>query len=322
MVKRLQNRIAESRMTLSLVVVYGLLVCVLYGYVVMGLDSDMWKSPRWLLMVAVTGLSTLLMVELNNSNSLIRIYSRMVSCTFLMLTVMATFQLDSIRGGLVQLAFIMFYLFFLRAYQNKRDVGNVYTAFLTIGVASVLFVQILYFVPFFWLMLGIRVQAFSAKTFWASLLGLITPYWFLLVYFLYQSDYETPMRHFISLGQYTQPTDISILSEHQLVTVGFVLLLTLTGIIHFLRQSSNDKLRTQMVYELFLFVTLYTIVFLVLQPQHYNFLFRILVVNAATFIGHFLALTRTKITNIAFVVIVLLTLLLTAYNLWNISLIY
>lgn len=288
----------------------------------MGLDSDMWKSPQWLSLVTVTGLSTLFMVELNNSNSLIRIYSRMVSCSFLVLTLMATFQFDSIRGGLVQLAFIVFYLFFLRAYQNKQDVGNIFSAFLAIGVSSIWFVQILYFVPLFWLLLGIRVQAFSAKTVWASLLGLVTPYWFLLVYFLYQIDYETPMRHFLELGQFTKPADIFFLNEHQLVTAAFVVLLVFTGIIHFLRQSSNDKLRTQMVYELFIFVTLYTIAFLVLQPQHYDFLFRILVVNTATFIGHFFALTRTKITNIAFMVIVLLTLLLTAYNLWDFSLIF
>lgn len=320
MVKRLQNRIAESRLTLPLVAVYGLLVCVACGFFIMGLDSNMWKDQEWLSLVVLTGLSTLFMVELNNSNSLIRIYSRTVSCSFLMLTLMATFQFTSLQGSLVQLAFIVFYLFFLRAYQNKQDVGNVYSAFLAIGVASIWFIQILYFVPLFWLLLGIRVQAFSGKTLFASILGLITPYWFLLVYFLYQADYRTPIRHFLELGQFAKPADIFILSEHQLVTVAFVILLALTGMIHFLRQSSNDKLRTQMVYELFIMVTLYTIAFLVLQPQHYDFLFRILVVNTATFIGHFIALTRTKITNVAFIVIVLSTLFLTAYNLWNLSL--
>lgn len=322
MVKRLQNRIAESRMTLPLVAVYGILACVVCGHVVMGLDSNMWQSKEWLSLAAVIALSTLLMIELNNSNSLIRIYSRMVSCSFLFLTLMPTFQFVSLRGGLVQLAFIIFYLFFLRAYQDKQDVGHIFTAFLAIGVASIWFVQILYFVPLFWLLMGIRVQAFSAKTLFASLFGLVTPYWFLLVYFLYHVDYETPIRHFLALGQFAKPADIFVLSEHQLVSVVFVILLAFTGMIHFLRQSSNDKLRTQMVYELFIIVTLYTIAFLVLQPQHYDFLFRILVINTATFIGHFIALTHTKITNVAFIVILLTTLLLTVYNLWDFSLIF
>ena len=99
-------------------------------------------------------------------------------------------------------------------------------------------------------------------------------------------------------------------------TLLFVLLLTFTGIIHFLRQSSNDKLRTQMIYELFIFVTLAIILFYVLQPQHYVFLLRMLIVNTATLIGHFLALTRTKTTNIAFFVILALTLVLTGYNIF------
>ena len=90
--------------------------------------------------------------------------------------------------------------------------------------------------------------------------------------------------------------------------------MAITGIVHFVRQRSRDKLRTQMIYELFLVVTLFTIVFLVLQPQYYDFLLRILIIHAAIFIGHFIALTRTKVTNIAVIVIIVATLALTAYN--------
>jgi hypothetical protein len=71
-----------------------------------------------------------------------------------------------------------------------------------------------------------------------------------------------------------------------------------------------------MIYELFIFVTLAIILFYVLQPQHYVFLLRMLIVNTATLIGHFLALTRTKTTNIAFFVILALTLVLTGYNIF------
>lgn len=306
MIRRLQNQIAESRWALPLTAIYGVGILVLLD----AIGQRMWAQT------ALLALSTLLMVELNNANALIRIYSRMVSCSFLVLTLMATYLFPSIEGGIVCAAFIAFYIFFLQAYQDKTAVSPIYSAFLTIGIASVFFVQILYFVPFFWLLMAARLQALSVRTFCASLLGLITPYWLLAVYFLYQADYATPLNHFAELTRFALPATIDISQYlHPLVTFAFIVVLTFTGIIHFLRQRSKDKLRTQIIYELFLIVTLFTIVFLVLQPQHNDFLLRILIIHASIFIGHFIALTRTKITNIAFIVIFLLTLALTGYHL-------
>ncbi|MBR5634283.1 MAG: hypothetical protein IKW78_03770 [Prevotella sp.] len=304
--RRLQNRIAESRWALPLTALYGIAIVVALGAV----SQKMWAQTTLL------ALSTLLMVELNNANALIRIYSRMVSCSFLVLMLMAAFLFPSVEGGIVSLSFITFYVFFLQAYQDKTAVGPIYTAFLAIGIASLFFVQIFFFVPLFWLLMAVRLQAFSLRTFCASLLGLITPYWFLIGYFIYQADYETPLRHFTELARFAQPATIDIPQNiHLLATFAFIVVLTFTGIIHFLRQRSKDKLRTQMIYELFLAVTLFTIVFLVLQPQHNDFLLRILIIHAAIFIGHFVSLTHTKITNIAFIVILVLTLALTALNL-------
>ena len=70
MIRRLQNQIAESRWALPLTAIYGAAIVVLLGAV----ERQMWAQT------ALLALSTLLMVELNNANALIRIYSRMVSC--------------------------------------------------------------------------------------------------------------------------------------------------------------------------------------------------------------------------------------------------
>lgn len=319
-VRRLQNKIAESRLTLPVVSFYGIIVCLVWGLLDPSFTDAFWQDWRWLLQVALLAVSTVLMVELNNSNTLIRVYSRMVSCSFLVLTLMAAFLLPSIEGSVVGLSFIVFYLFFLRAYQDKQAVGSIYTAFLAIGVGSLFFVQLLYFLPVLWLLMGIRLNAMGWRTFFASLLGLITPYWFASCYYLYCLDYETPRDHFMALATF-QPLAVPQLQSFDIVTigiiltVGFVVILAFTGMIHFLRQSSRDKLRTQMVYEIFIYMTLFVLLFLLLQPQHYDFLLRLLIVNTATLIGHFIALTSTKITNIAFFVILFLVLLFTAFHL-------
>ena len=77
-----------------------------------------------------------------------------------------------------------------------------------------------------------------------------------------------------------------------------------------------------MIYETFITVDICTIIFLVLQPQHYNILMYIMIINTAPLSGHFIALTHTWITNIAFYVILIAALALTAYNLWMPSLIF
>lgn len=304
-IRRLQNKIAESRWALPLTAVYGIVVCLMLGAV----GQKMWVQA------AILALSTLLMVELNNANALIRIYSRMVSCSFLVLTLMASFLFPSVGGGVVGLCFVVFYVFFLHAYQDRLAVMPIFTAFLALGIASFFFVKILYFVPLLWLLMAVRLQAFSARTFFASLLGLLTPYWLLSVYFFIKNDFDAPLRHFQRLTQFDFPSlNHILLADNQIVTAIFLISLAVTGIVHFVRQRSRDKLRTQMIYELFLVVTLFTIVFLVLQPQYYDFLLRILIIHAAIFIGHFIALTRTKVTNIAVIVIIVATLALTAYN--------
>ena len=153
-VKRFQNKIAESRLTLPLVSIYGIIVCVAWGLLDSSFADTFWKDWRWIAQVVLLSVSTVLMVELNNSNALIRVYSRMVSCSFLVLTLMAAFLLPSLEGSVVGLSFIVFYLFFLRAYQDKQAVGSIYAAFLAIGIGSLFFVQLLYFLPVLWLMMG------------------------------------------------------------------------------------------------------------------------------------------------------------------------
>ena len=322
-------------MTFSVVAIIAAIIAIAIGAITMRLGTDFYRSVLWWEQLLVLAVSTMIMVELNNANSLIRIFSRMVSCSFLLLTLMAAFLFPSLRGGLVGLSFVAFYLFFLQAYQDRQAVGSIYAAFLSLGIGSLFFVQILYFVPLFWLLMAIRLLAFSGRTFFASLLGLLTPYWLLAPYYLYTLDYTTPLAHFMALAQFKSldqvfslsgPLVAPIFSDPALLitphssvlaplfTLGFVLLLAFTGIIHFLRHSSNDKLRTQMVYEMFIITLLFNLVFIILQPQHLPFLLRLLIINTAPLIGHFLALTRTRFTNIAFFVIVAVTFLLTGYN--------
>ncbi len=304
--KRIQNRIAESRLSLPVLAVYGVLVCVAAGL----LQGQLW------LPFVLLALSTLLMVELNNANALIRIYSRMVSCSFLALTLMAAYTFASVTGAVVQLCLLSCYVTLFNAYQDKGATGWVFYSFLAIGTASAFFVQILFFVPVLWLLLAHNILALSWRTFFASLLGLIVPYWFVGGYYAYRGNIRWIAGHFAELAQFAPPLDFTGWNSHQTVTFCFIALLAATGIIHFLRNSYRDKIRTRMLYEFLIVMTVCTLVFMLLQPQHHDLLLHVLIINTAPLIGHFIALTQTRITNWAFVAMCAATLALTAYNLW------
>ena len=110
--------------------------------------------------------------------------------------------------------------------------------------------------------------------------------------------------------------------QRLLITLAWVIFLFIVGMIHFIRNSYYDKIRTRMFFEVFITIGICCIVFLVLQPQHYNCLTGMLIVNTAPLIGHFIALTQTKFTNFSFHLILLITVLLTFYNIWMPSMIF
>ena len=114
MIKRTQNKIAESRTTLPVVVSYAILIWMAAGLL----------THNWWIQFACFLVSSYLMVELNNQNALIRIYSRMVSCSFLVLSCAGNFLFPSLEVALGQLCFICFLLLLFRTYQDKASPGD------------------------------------------------------------------------------------------------------------------------------------------------------------------------------------------------------
>ncbi len=304
--KRLQNKISESYLALPVTSAYATGVWVLYGLFL----------EKWWIQFCCFALSTFLMEKLNNSNALIRIHSRMVSCSFLVLSCMACFLFPSLVDAVCELLFIGAILFLFFSYKDKESPGITYYGFLLIGLASVGYVHILWLLPALWILMFTNLQSFSWRTFLASLMGTMTPYWFLLCWYLFQGHPETLVPHFEALGHIQMPFDFSSLNSHQLVTFFFVLALAVLGCLHYWKSSYQDKIRIRMFFGFFIRIDFLLIILLCLQPQHYDFSLRLIIVNTAPLIAHFIALTGKRITNIMFCCIVVIALVITAYNLW------
>ena len=306
MKKYLQSRIAHSKLALPAMATYAVLLWLLCGLVQQG----------WWLQFGCFAVTVWLIVLLNNTHVLIRIFSRMVSCAFLALMGCACFLFPSLQGAVMQMFVVAAVTILFMTYQDKQSAGITYYAWVMFGFASLTFVHIIFFMPLLWLLTAVLLQSLSWRTWMASLIGLATPYWFWAVWELWTWDFTDFADHFAALASVEAPFVLGPWSIGQKLVVAFIAILYVTGTIHFLRKHHEDKIRIRMFYLTFIWLTLATLLFLMLQPQHYDNLVRLLIISTSPLIGHFLALTTTKITNIAFFAIVAAAFMLTIYNVW------
>ena len=99
-----------------------------------------------------------------------------------------------------------------------------------------------------------------------------------------------------------------------------VVFLMLTGIIHFWLRSYEDKIRIRLLYGFFSYLGLFAMLIIIVLPQYYDLFIRLTFICVSPLVGHFVAHTNTRATNIAFIVITVLVFLITMLNLWMPSL--
>jgi len=313
-IKRFQNRVAESRIMLPAVSLYGIAVWLLCGMI----------GRNWWMQFACFALTSLLMMILNNQNVLIRIYSRSVSAAYIILSCAACYLFPSLYGAIVQLCFVASLLTLYQTYQDRQSSGLTFYTFMILSLASLFEVQTLWFLPLYWIFMALHVYSISIKTFLASLLGLILPYWFVASWLLWreEGDLSYFITHFEPLWSFTFPADYTSMPLIHYAVLAFIVILTITGMIHFIRTSYNDKIRIRQIYYTFMFINFFALVVLILQPQTENIMLRAMIITTSPLIGHFVSLTHTRVTNFAFCVILAVSLILTILSIWTSSLIF
>ena len=311
MKKRVQNIVAESRNALPITTLYAIIIWLMAGLV----------QHHWWLQFACFAVSVYLMVEFNSQNLLIRIFSRMVSCSYIVLTCTAVFLFPSLLGAVTQVCAIASLFLLFHAYQDKEAVGWVFYTFLCVGLGSLHHVQLLYYVPILWILMTWFIYCLSWRTFFASLLGLLAPYWLCLPWYLYHggNGLGDMFSHLEPLVDFSDTFQFSVLSLPQLLFMALLVLLATLGTIHFLLTSYLDKIRVRQFYYSFIMITTFSVVIIVLQPRLYNIVIYLMITSASPLIAHFIALTHSRLSNITFLVITASVLILTGINLWILS---
>jgi hypothetical protein len=228
-------------------------------------------------------------------------------------------------GGFVQFCFIVSILSLFNTYQGLPVIGWLYYAFLFLSLASLVEVRILLYLPLFWLLMLVTIHARGWRAIMASVLGILTPYWFMLAWLLYSQrqefDYNQLISHFGELSAVTL-SDFAIDDLQRLLTLTVVIIPGIVGGIHFIMKHYEDKFRVRQLYYSFIYLALYTFALMFVIPSQFDMLLRILIIAASPLIGHFFALTKTKVSNIFFLVTAGIILILTIFNLWSSSSIF
>ena len=165
--------------------------------------------------------------------------------------------------------------------------------------------------------MAVIVYDLSWRTFFASLLGLATPYWFMTGWLLWQKE-----GHLDAIGSLFTRQDIlqfpfgfgTISLSSQLVII-FTAVMMVIGSIHFVHSSSRDKIRVRQLYYDFIIIGFFSLALLVVQPQN-ELAFRMLIFATSPLIGHYWALTNSRLSNVIVCILFVLLILLTAFNLW------
>ncbi len=312
MAKRLQRRIVENKRTLPTLLVASGCVWLLAGVVV----------GHWWGALACFVATVMLLIQLNKSYALMRVYTPMISSSFLVLSAAACPLFADFQGELVQACWAAYFMLLFHSYQNPVAAGSTYYAYLSISVASLVFVQILCLLPFLWLLQYALLQSLSRRTWYASFFGLLTPYWCWFGGLMIQQDFTPIADHFRSLADWGWPLDVTVWSVGQVGALFLLLLVGTVGVVHYLRQGHLDSIRVSRLYKFFIWATGLVVFALLLQPTFYDRLMPMLLVSISPLAAHYLVFTDTRLTNIAVQAFLLLALLITVYNLCTSSLLF
>ena len=181
MMQTFRNKMATSTFTLPVV---SVLTFILWVTDAAG-SRAMWIS---LLFAALTAYA---LAEWNNRYGLLRIRSRFVSTSFLLLMCACPFLHTAAESLAPALCLAVSYLLLFACYQQPRSQGKVFHAFLFTGIATML-------TPVAWLLVApqyifmtFQLRCLTWRTFVAGLLGLAVPYWCTFVWTVITGDLAT-----------------------------------------------------------------------------------------------------------------------------------
>lgn len=312
---RFQNHISESSITLPLCMVIGALVWFWNGEK-QAFDYT-WSG---VVSLSLATLTTYVVMETANVFALLRIRSRMIATTWVVGISLMSFTHLFSEAWIAALAMAGSHYVMFLTYQQHQPVVPIFHSFLLLGAASLAVPQLLIFVPLYFWYLLVFLRALTWRGFWAGIVGLVLPMCFVLGWSILRDDFSFLLGRIDKL----MTTDVLVADDYawmltyqnaETLVLALVSLLSLVGIVHYLRNYYNDKICTRMYLYIYVIQTIAYWLMILLSPDLYHLLAPVLMLGASTMIAHFFAQTGTIVSNLFFCLTLLAVITLFTLNL-------
>lgn len=290
-------------------------------------------STEYLLGWVACALTTYIILEMAAQNALLRVRSRMVSSLFLLVMAACGFLHPLQNGTFLILCISASFFSLLRTCEAPRPELDTMHAYLALSLGSLLWAPLLLLTPLLLWNQGVFLRSLSSRCLGAAIIGLLLPYacWATGAFALGQM---TPfVEHAVAIiSPFTEPfywqwvvepmqnadwngfsegftrrlTDFAMSHRSEAVALLFILLLGITGFIHYLRKSYDDKIRVRMCHYCVMALQVVVLLWLVVQPHHLRELFPLLLFSVIPAAAHYIALSRTWLSSVWIVLLLLM----------------
>lgn len=301
---RFQYTIATGRLTLP--------VAVFISLVLWAVNLKEWTEGVFII---ICSLITYLLIELNTAFSLIRVRSNFAPAMFLLFAAACPFLAPYTAKSWIPVLCLIALFALFRSYESKYASIPIFHAFLCIGIGSMIMPHLLLFSPLIFLQM-LELRSFHIRTFFAGIVGLLLPYWISLCYHLYLTGNVEAVYIPLTEAFRFASIDYSILSPSQLLSWGVILSVSVISAIQSLLYSFQDKVQTRILLRVLAGTAMGIIFFTILQPQHANTLFPLLLIIGSIMSGHLFALTFNRFTRFFLPITIGLWIFVCIFNLW------
>jgi hypothetical protein len=226
---------------------------------------------------------------------------------------------------LVQTCILIALTKLFQTYQRRDDMTHRYAAYLFLGIGIAAWPPLLLFVPLFWIGEAAYLMSFSIKAWGASMLGLLTPIWFILPVLMYLSklhlivdwtknavpNTEVIQSAFSNIG-------MSSNGNINMAYIVFIFVILIISIAKYIQLSYNDKIHVRMLHHFLIFIAIPTAVSLAVMyllplstTQGLNCIIAILVAVISPAATQYITLTTSRTSGITTIILLIISIILT-----------
>ncbi|MDD2799422.1 MAG: hypothetical protein PHV20_12590 [Bacteroidales bacterium] len=262
---------------------------------------EAWKANSTLFWILDGGFVVMFAFMFNQADTRFNIIRVRTSLPFFMagmILATSSFILGNIAEGLSTLFIILAISSLFTSYQQHRAEKQAFDIALFLSLASMLWLKTILLLPVFWMGMYM-MKTFNLRSFAASLIGIITPYWFAFFYFAYIQDYTPLLNHFTSMIDF-HLIDITVTPIYTWIHLGITLMATLFSIGHTIFSSFTDKIRTRSYLNFLFIVLLSSYILFIIDFGNSGAALYLIYLISAFLISHLFASVRGRFSSILF----------------------